>query len=154
VLSGIQQSVHRKRLDPLAKYFPSIPAVQFNSVRRANRYQQWWYNLAQTARPPTYQQESTAVTSEDVSPIEYCKASYASPSCHCLLSPIYTTSKHRMSTTCFASAREPVLATMNLNQLTSLCHRISKKLPECHQKLFGSFPSMARTNAAQLYKVR
>lgn len=39
-----------------------IPAVQFSSLRIANRNQQWWHGPAETARPPPNRHESAGVT--------------------------------------------------------------------------------------------
>jgi hypothetical protein len=47
----ICNSVHRLAVESRStrKHFRDIPAVQFNKVRTANMYQQWWHYLAEAA---------------------------------------------------------------------------------------------------------
>jgi hypothetical protein len=49
----IDSSVHRLAVAALSTcgHFAGIPAVQFRRVRIANMNQQWWHDLAETARP-------------------------------------------------------------------------------------------------------
>lgn len=109
-------------------------AVQFSSVRILNTNQQQWHDPAETARPWPNQHESEGATTTSQDPGEvFCCASpnkakiskykmwdqhgvakLAVQACsHCLLSSIYTFSKHLMSShgSCLSKTQcESVLA--------------------------------------------
>ena len=124
------------------------PAVLLSSVRIANKNQQWWHYLAETARPQPQHQSAggtratgmpgkfsavplSAKISEDWRPISTVQQAKLGPSlCHCPSSPFYTPSKHHVSSTGLASSPQH----MGLNHLTSLCQSAqvcwSRKKPQ------------------------
>ena len=162
----------------------ATPAVQFTRVGIANRNQQWWHDPAETARPPPNRHESaeTTKTSRDSRSSQLylsqgrCKtkkcywASYTSL-CHCPLSPIYTPSKHHVSSMGLASPQVLtqhvsllVKLQVSLSQLISLCQsgpHSAEVARSCSitQKVFCLFVWWVSlygvpTNAAQLHNVR
>ena len=137
------QQFNLQELSTAAQYihnhFTNIPTVQFHSARIANRIQQQWHDLAETARPHVNWHGSAGGTRttrdtrrnslpcslkeakirEDMRPrSQLCPAS-----CHCLLDSIYITFKHHVSSLGFASVNKSVLAKLHrsLYQLVSLC---------------------------------
>ena len=122
----IGRSVHRSASAARSTSKYSWIYQQFGRVNK------WWHDLAGTARPQLHQQRSAGKArtpgisevlgcaspsevkiSKDVRLRSTAKlALKASPS-HSLLSPIYTPSKHHISSTGLASAHEFVLAKLN-----------------------------------------
>ena len=127
----ISSLVHRSTLtaQSTCKHFTDLPAVQFSRVGIANTNQQWWHNLAETARPQP-QLESAEGTRKNA---------------------------RRSSRLCLPQGSKDQIHHMFSTDLASVCASVStditlpvswspKKWQETaaahHQKLFGVFLSM------------
>ena len=131
------------------KHFPDTQAVQFSRVRIVNTNQQWWHDLAATARLPSNRHKSAGGTraNRNVRKSSWLCLCYQSKhqwrcetnkcctassthkprqASHSPMSPFYTPSKHHVNRsylkTCLALACESDLGkvSMSLSQLTSL----------------------------------
>lgn len=108
----------RSSLGWLQSPFIRIPAAQSSSVRVANTNQQWWRDPAETARPPPNWLSQVGMTraGQDTRNSSLPRLSQQSVarldmqgSCHCPLNPIYTFSKHHMSSHESCLSKTPVI---------------------------------------------
>lgn len=127
--------------------FARKTAVQFSSVRILNTNQQQWHDPAETARPWPNQHESEEATTTSQDPGEvFCCASpnkakiskykmwdqhgvakLAVQACsHCLLSSIYTFSKHLMLLPWVLPQQNTVWICLSKTPRESVSHDISK----------------------------
>jgi hypothetical protein len=166
-------SVHRpaRAARSTCQHFTDTPAVQFCRVGIANRNEQRWHYLAESARPQPWHKSAAGGTRRLARSSRLCLSQRredqqrfkTNKHCHSWLSWLYKQAQLSLSQsvqsylyppniTCFSSTLVSVLADITLP--ISLSPGKWQESAAHHQKFFGVSLYGAPTNAAQLRSVR